>query len=65
MTLHTATQSMPYEICALSLAARGIVERRLALAPKQSVINVLGMGRPSSPLTPAPRPALATYARRS
>ena len=65
MTLHTATQSMPYEICALSLAARGIVERRLALAPKQSVINLVGMTRPPSPVAPTPRPALATYARRS
>jgi probable O-glycosylation ligase (exosortase A-associated) len=36
--LHTATQSTPYELCALSMAARGIVERRLASEPK-SVIN--------------------------
>ncbi len=42
MTLHTAAQSMPYELCALSLAARGIVERRLA-REKKSVIN-LGFG---------------------
>jgi hypothetical protein len=37
-TLHTATQSMPYELCALSLAARGIVERRLA-GERTSVIQ--------------------------
>lgn len=38
MTLHTATQSPPYELAALSLAARGIVERRLT-AEQKSVIN--------------------------
>ena len=64
--LHTATQSMPYEICALSLAARGIVERRLALEPKVAVtaINVASAGRRLSPVAAAPRPAIASYARR-
>jgi probable O-glycosylation ligase (exosortase A-associated) len=33
-----ASQSMPYELCALSLATRGIVERRLAAMPKSSQI---------------------------
>jgi probable O-glycosylation ligase (exosortase A-associated) len=65
--LHTATQSMPYELCALSLAARGIVERRLALEPKSAVnaINAFSNPRPPLPVAPVPRPALGTYARRS
>jgi probable O-glycosylation ligase (exosortase A-associated) len=43
--LSDATQSMPYELCALSLAARGIVERRLASEPKQVFTANLGMAK--------------------
>jgi len=44
--LADATQSMPYELVALSLATRGIVERRLAQDKPASVLaNNLGMGR--------------------
>jgi len=42
--LASATQSMPYELVALSLAARGIVERRLAQEPKNILTANLGMG---------------------
>jgi len=53
--LADATQSMPYELCALSMAARGIVERRLAQEPKNVMTNTLGMGK----ATPAARPGVA------
>jgi putative inorganic carbon (HCO3(-)) transporter len=43
--LADATQSMPYELCALSLAARGIVERRLAQDPKNILTTNLNMGK--------------------
>jgi putative inorganic carbon (HCO3(-)) transporter len=43
--LADATQSMPYELCALSMAARGIVERRLAQEPKNVLTTNLGMGK--------------------
>lgn len=43
--LSDATQSMPYELCALSLAARGIVERRLATEPKEAFRTNLGMAK--------------------
>jgi putative inorganic carbon (HCO3(-)) transporter len=42
--LADATQSMPYELVALSLGARGIVERRLAQEPKSVLTTNLGMG---------------------
>ena len=49
--LADATQSMPYELCALSLAARGIVERRLAQEPKNVLTANLGIGsKPASAL---------------
>jgi hypothetical protein len=65
--LHTATQSMPYEICALSLAARGIVERRLALEPRSVIlaVNAPKTVRPKPILSPAPKPAVASYSRRT
>jgi probable O-glycosylation ligase (exosortase A-associated) len=67
--LHTATQSMPYEICALSLAARGIVERRLALEPR-SVIWTENLPKTKAVklppiIAPAPKPAVASYSRRT
>jgi hypothetical protein len=57
--LADATQSMPYELCALSMAARGIVERRLA-QEKAGVINSdLGMSKgPAAPFG-TPKPAIA------
>ena len=54
-TLADASQSMPYELCALSLAVRGIVERRLALEPN----NILAASAILANRTPAPmKPAL-------
>jgi probable O-glycosylation ligase (exosortase A-associated) len=47
--LADATQSMPYELCALSMAARGIVERRLAQEPKNVMTNNLGIGKKAAP----------------
>lgn len=71
-TLHTATQSMPYEICALSLAVRGIVERRLALEPKSVILRETPIAPPARrpaaaaiPAIGAVRPAAAAYSRRS
>jgi probable O-glycosylation ligase (exosortase A-associated) len=49
--LHSATQSMPYEICALSLGTRGLVERRMA-AEKPAVASPLAAApfrRPADP----------------
>jgi hypothetical protein len=69
-----ATQSMSYELVALSLAARGVVERRLALEPN-NLLTPYGSApktnatsaRPT--LTPVPggvpRPAVAAGARRA
>ena len=59
--LADATQSMPYELCALSLAARGIVERRLAQEKTGVFNNNLGMGASKAPvgLPGAPKPAIA------
>jgi len=58
--LADATQSMPYELCALSLAARGIVERRLALEKTNVINNNLGMGMRAPTVVPgAPKPAIA------
>jgi probable O-glycosylation ligase (exosortase A-associated) len=54
-----ATQSMPYELCALSLAARGIVERRLASEPKQSIMASFGPAKNPAILSPTGAPALA------
>jgi len=42
--LADATQSMPYELVALSLGARGIVERRLAQESKNVLTANLGVG---------------------
>jgi putative inorganic carbon (HCO3(-)) transporter len=53
--LADATQSMPYELCALSMAARGIVERRLAQEPKNVLTTNLGMGKTA----PAALPGVA------
>jgi hypothetical protein len=52
--LHSATQSMPYELCALSLAVRGILERRIAAdkAAAPSATAGLGVRRPAA--APAP-----------
>ena len=69
--LSDATQSMPYELCALSLAARGIVERRLATEPKEVFTNKLGMGtKPANATLPtvpglAARPAAAAVTARA
>jgi hypothetical protein len=64
MTLHTATQSPPYEFTALSLAARGIVERRLAQIPKKAINEAFlstraqpEAGLAAGPAGPAPAPA--------
>jgi len=66
--LHTAVQSTPYEIAALSLAARAIVERRLAAEPKTTV-NLDPKPAPrrvaASIGSRAPAPAVAAYGRRS
>ena len=65
--LADATQSMPYELCALSLAARGIVERRLALEPKNVLTANLGVVKPAAPVAvaiPAAVPKLAAKSRR-
>jgi probable O-glycosylation ligase (exosortase A-associated) len=69
-TLHTATQSMPYELCALSLAARGIVERRLASEPKSILLRDAPLPGRRASAAPIPaiggiRPVAAAYARRS
>jgi hypothetical protein len=68
-TLHTATQSMPYELCALSLAARGIVERRLASEPKAILLKDTSLPGRRTATAPIPaigiRPVAAAYARRS
>jgi putative inorganic carbon (HCO3(-)) transporter len=55
--LSDATQSMPYELCALSLAARGIVERRLALEPKEVFTTNLGLAKKAA-VTPPIVPGL-------
>ncbi|HEX4177021.1 MAG TPA: hypothetical protein VHY57_01225, partial [Rhizomicrobium sp.] len=58
--LADATQSMPYELCALSLAARGIVERRLAMEKTNIINNNLGMSAKAPVGVPgAPKPAIA------
>jgi probable O-glycosylation ligase (exosortase A-associated) len=54
--LHAATQSMPYEICALSLAARGILERRLAGEAKSVILQ-------TEPPPAIRRPAVAVPAK--
>jgi putative inorganic carbon (hco3(-)) transporter len=64
-----ATQSMSYELVALSLAARGIVERRLALEPNSLFALQMAPKPPQRPtLTPiaggAQRPAVAAAGRR-
>jgi putative inorganic carbon (HCO3(-)) transporter len=56
--LSDATQSMPYELCALSLAARGIVERRLATEPIQALRANFGMGKKPAVVAPAAVPGL-------
>ncbi|HTJ65229.1 MAG TPA: putative O-glycosylation ligase, exosortase A system-associated, partial [Alphaproteobacteria bacterium] len=70
-----ASQSMSYELVALSLAARGVVERRLALEPKNALSplpGILPAKMPQAPqrpvLTPIPggsRPAVAAAGRRT
>jgi probable O-glycosylation ligase (exosortase A-associated) len=70
-----ASQSMSYELVALSLAARGVVERRLALEPKSALSPLTGVPpakMPQAPqrpaLTPIPggsRPAVAAVGRRT
>jgi len=62
MTLHTATQSPPYEFAALSLAARGIVERRLALIPKKAINEAFLSTRAQSTVEPASTAGLAPAA---
>jgi probable O-glycosylation ligase (exosortase A-associated) len=57
MFLSDATISMPYEMVALSLAARGVVERRLAREPKAAFVPLFADGRRAAP--PAPAPAMA------
>jgi hypothetical protein len=58
--LADATQSMPYELCALSMAARGIVERRLSQEKPNILNNNLGMSVNKAPagLPGAARPAI-------
>ena len=58
--LADATQSMPYELCALSLAARAVVERRLAQEKPNFLGNILGMGaKAPAGLAGGPKPAIA------
>jgi probable O-glycosylation ligase (exosortase A-associated) len=59
--LADATQSMPYELCALSMATRAIVERRLAQEPKSVMTANLTAGpQPPVPAVVAvqPKPAV-------
>ncbi len=71
-----ATQSMSYELVALSLAARGVVERRLALEPNNLLTpyakvpaakSAPAIGRPVlTPIQGGPaRPVVATAGRRT
>ena len=57
--LADATMSMPYELCALSLATRAIVDRRLAQEPNNifSASNLLA--KPTAPARPVAVPGVA------
>jgi putative inorganic carbon (HCO3(-)) transporter len=54
--LADATQSMPYELVALSIGTRGVVERRLAQEPKTAIneVNFLGTNKPVPAIAAVP-----------
>jgi hypothetical protein len=62
--LADASQSMPYELCALSLATRGIIERRLAMEPNNILAaSAIIANRPAAPAKTALAPSAAARVR--